>query len=313
MAAPVDERGRIRDRFERDLESHEPRYVINEVVAAVTDALASIRDGTVRGVGVGAPGNIDVENGTVKYSPNFQWRNVPLVALLRKRIAVPVHLLNDARCATLGEYMHGVGRGTTDFALITLGTGIGGGIVGSGRLLLGNSMGAGEVGHHVIRPNDGFQCTCGKIGCFEAQASGTGLLRHALAVAASFPRSTLLSGRKQAKWSAKMVRKAATAGDPHAQAAWRRWLADLALGVSNIIAFVNPQTIALGGGAGQAAEKVLAKPLSRLVDELTTMVPKGTTRIVSAALGNDAGAVGAAALVFAGGVRGLTSGDLVKK
>jgi glucokinase len=166
-------------------------------------------------------------------------------------------------------------------------------------------MGAGEVGHHVIRPDSGFVCTCGKRGCFEAQASGTGLLRHALALAASFPRSTLLTRKPQDRWGSKMIRKAVAKGDEHAVAAWQNWLADLALGVSNIIAFTNPYLIALGGGVGQTDEKLLAQPLGALVDELTVTVPKGTTRIVTAALGNNAGMIGAAALARLGGVRQL--------
>ncbi len=115
------------------------------------------------------------------YSPNFGWQNAPLGETLRKRFSLPVYVANDARCATLGEYTFGIGKKTKDFVLLTLGTGIGGGIVADGDLMLGNRWGAGEIGHHQIRPTDGFVCACGKIGCFEAQASGTGLIRHAFA------------------------------------------------------------------------------------------------------------------------------------
>ena len=135
----------------------------------------------------------------------------------------------------------------SDFVLLTLGTGIGGGIVAGGRLMLGYRWGAGEIGHHQIRPTDGFVCGCGKIGCFEAQASGTGLIRHAFAVAPSFPRSSLLDVARD-KLSSKKIRKAAQAGDKHAIAAWNNFIADLAIGLANVIAFVNPETIALGGG-----------------------------------------------------------------
>jgi glucokinase len=96
-----------------------------------------------------------------------------------------------------------------------------------------------------------------------------------------------------------------TRGDLHAGAAWKLWMADLAIGVSNIVAFMNPEIIALGGGAGQADKKVLSRPLTAMVDDLTIMSPRGKTKIVSAQLGNDAGAVGAAALAFHGGVMGL--------
>lgn len=304
-AAAVAADGSIIDQSERDLASLEPEHVVDEIAQVVHLVLAKAGEKDCVGVGIGSPGNIDERTGTILWSPNFGWVNVPLRALLEKRINHPIHVLNDARCATLGEFLFGSGKGTTEFALITLGTGIGGGFVSGGRLLLGNSMGAGEVGHHVIRPDTGFICTCGKRGCFEAQASGTGLLRHALALAPSFPRSTLFTRKPQAKWGSKMIRKAVAKGEDHATAAWKAYLADLALGVSNIIAFTNPTVIALGGGVGQTEPKLLADPLTKLVDDLTVTVPRGTTKIITAKLGNTAGMIGAAALARIG-LRGLS-------
>lgn len=304
-AAAITPDGKIIQQAERDLASLEPAHVVDEISLIVHQVLGLAGEKDCKGVGIGAPGNIDEKSGVVNFSPNFHWYDVPLKALLEKRIKHPIYILNDARCATLGEYLHGSGKGIAEFALITLGTGIGGGFVSGDRLILGAAMGAGEVGHHVIRPDTGFACTCGKRGCFEAQASGTALLRHALALAPSFPRSTLLTKKPQEKWGSKMIRKAAARGDEHALATWHNWLADLALGVSNIIAFTNPAVIALGGGVGQTDPKLLADPLKKLVDELTTMVPKGVTKIVTAALGNDAGMIGAAALARLGGSRRL--------
>jgi glucokinase len=252
------------------------------------------------GIGIGSPGNIDAASGAVLYSPNFGWTNAPLGDELRKKFAPPVFVANDARCATLGEFTFGTGVGCKDFVLLTLGTGIGGGIVGGGKLLLGHRWGAGEIGHHQIRPTHGFICACGKVGCFEAQASGTGLIRHAFAVAPSFPRSALLDVARD-KLSSKKIRKAAQAGDAHAVAAWNNFIGDLAIGLANVIAFVNPEKIALGGGVSTAGDFMLEAVRPR-TDALTTMVPKGTTEIVIASLGNDAGQVGAATMAFRGGL-----------
>ncbi len=299
-AAPVDERGKVHEVFSRELEAHDVKYVVNEIARVVDRAKTALRGKKLAGIGIGSPGNIDERTGMVRFSPNFDWHDVPLRAKLEKKLAHPVHILNDARCATIGEYLHGVGKGTRDFALITLGTGIGGGIVSNGKLALGHSMGAGEVGHHVIQPVTGFHCTCGKIGCFEAQASGTALLRHALRLASSFPRSTLLTSVPHEQWGSKTVVRGVAAGDLHAIATWRAWLGDLAIGVANIVAFVNPEMIALGGGVGKTDHLLLATPLKQLVDEQTTMVPKGHTAIVSAKLGNKAGIVGAACLALHG-------------
>ncbi len=303
-AAVVTQDGTIHHQHEQDLSDLRFESVVAALEATVSEALKEA-DGVV-GIGVGSPGNIDAGSGAVVYSPNFGWQNVPLGETLRKRFSVPVFVGNDARCATLGEYTFGIGRETTDFVLLTLGTGIGGGIVARGELLLGNRWGAGEVGHHQIRPSDGFVCGCGKIGCFEAQASGTGLIRHAFAVAPSFPRSPLLDVSRE-KLSSKKIRKAAQAGDGHALAAWKRFSEDLSIGLANVIAFVNPQMIALGGGVSTAGDFMLDAVRPR-VDALTTMVPKGTTQIVVASLGNDAGQVGAATMAFRGGLVASSSG-----
>ncbi|MBC5824527.1 MAG: ROK family protein [Candidatus Eremiobacteraeota bacterium] len=305
-AATVDELGNVGDRFHRDLTSLEPKHVVSAMEDVFKKARKTLGKRAVRTVGVGSPGNIDPHDGIVAFSPNFGWRDVPLADMLAKKLKLPVHLLNDARCATLGEYLHGSGQGTTEFALITIGTGIGGGLVSRGRLLLGSQMGAGEVGHHTIRPDSGFVCGCGKVGCFESQASSTGLIRHALALAPSFPRSRLLTSHRDEDWGTKLIVKALGEGDPHAAAAWERYLDDLSIGLSNIIAFTNPQIIALGGGGGRVDPDVLARPLTALVDARTTMTPKGKTTIVSATLGNDAGAIGAATLARLGGISALT-------
>lgn len=303
-AAVVTEDGTIQRQHEEDLEDLRFDSVIAAIEAMVGLALRDA--GEVRGIGIGSPGNIDAASGAVLYSPNFGWENQPLGGVLRQKFTVPVFVANDARCATLGEYTFGTGRGTKDFVLLTLGTGIGGGIVAGGELLLGHRWGAGEIGHHQIRPTDGFVCGCGKTGCFEAQASGTGLIRHAFAVASSFPRSTMLDVARD-KLSSKKIRKAAQSGDGHALAAWKRFTADLAIGLANVIAFVNPEKIALGGGVSSAADFLL-DAVAGPVDELTTMVPKGTTQIVIASLGNDAGQVGAATMALRGG---LVAGDAV--
>jgi glucokinase len=294
MAGAVDEAGEFQGKFERDIEDREPVAVVAALTEVVKSAIAGTKDDVV-GIGIGSPGNIDPVTGTIRYSPNFGWENVPLGQMVRD--AFPKHrvfVANDARCATLGEYVHGIGQGTRDFVLLTLGTGIGGGIVSGGQLALGYQMGAGEIGHHQIRPDGGFICGCGKVGCFEAQASGTGLIRHAIRLAESFPRSALLDVPRE-KLGSKAIRKAAQAGDAHALAAFNAYCDDLALGLANVIAFVNPEVIALGGGVSSAGEFMLerVRPLVEV---------RRTTRIVRATLGNDAGAVGAATAAIRGGL-----------
>ncbi|MGD0052863.1 MAG: ROK family protein [Vulcanimicrobiaceae bacterium] len=300
MAAVVDETGRIQVQFEHDVADRTPDAVVATLAGVVRSALDASKL-EIAGIGIGSPGNVDPASGTIRWSPNLGWEDVPLGKRVREAFPkLPVFVANDARCATLGEYVHGVGQGTEHFVLLTLGTGIGGGIVLGGVLALGAQMGAGEVGHHQIRPDGGFVCSCGKIGCFEAQASGTGLIRHAFRVAPSFPRSTLLDVARE-KLGSKAIRRAAQVGDLHALAAWGAFCDDLALGLANIIAFVNPEVIALGGGVSSAGDFLLER-VRPLVEARTVTVPRGTTRIVRATLGNDAGAVGAATAALRGGL-----------
>jgi glucokinase len=299
-AAIVQEDGKILSQHEQDITDRSFDAVSDALHNVIGAAIKEAKNKELVGIGIGSPGNIDPKSGAVLYSPNFEWTNVPLGDRLRKDFDLPIFIANDARCATLGEYTFGTGKGTKNFVLLTLGTGIGGGIVSNGHLLIGNRAGAGEIGHHQIRPTDGFICGCGKIGCFEAQASGTGLIRHAFAVAPSFPRSTLLA-KSPDKLGSKAIRRAAQAGDPHGMTAWKNFSADLALGVANIIAFVNPELIALGGGVSTAGDFMLDSIRDR-VDDLTVMVPKKTTKLLVAQLGNDAGQVGAATMAFRGGL-----------
>ncbi|MHB8147600.1 MAG: ROK family protein [Vulcanimicrobiaceae bacterium] len=298
-AAVITDDGTIHRQHELDLEDLAFKAVTDALVETIGAALKDA-GGDAVGIGIGAPGNIEAGSGTIVYSPNFGWTEMPLGATMRERFKLPVFVANDARCATLGEFTFGSGRGHKDFVLLTLGTGIGGGIVADGRLVLGNRFGAGEFGHHQIRPTDGFICGCGKIGCFEVQASGTGLIRHAMALAPSFPRSTLLD-MNRGKLGSKKIRKAAQAGDGHALAAWKHYTGDLAIGLANVIACVNPERIALGGGVSTTGDFML-EAIRGPIDALTTMVPKGSTEIMIAKLGNDAGQVGAATMAFRGGL-----------
>ena len=300
LAALVNEDGKIISRHERDITDHESDVVFAAIDKVVREALGDTKESSVAGIGIGAPGNIDLASGEIRYSPNFGWRDVPLGEHLRGAFSQHVFVANDARCATLGEHTYGSGRGTKNFVLLTLGTGIGGGIVAGGELVIGNSAAAGEIGHHQIRPRDGFVCGCGKIGCFEAQCSGSGLIRHAFALSSSFPRSTLIDGPKE-KLGSKAIRKAAQAGDGHGVAAWRNWIDDMGYGLANVVAFVNPEIIALGGGVSSAGA-FLIDAVAPLVEARSTMVPAHATKLVTATLGNDAGAIGAATMAFRGGL-----------
>ena len=291
--------GNISMRRRMDLPDRSLEFVV-EAIAAMTSDIQTAAGTQIRLIGVGAPGNIDTASGIVRSSPNFGWRDAPLSEALRSRVGVDTIVMNDARCAAFGEYLYGPARATRSFVLLTLGTGIGGGIVLDGRPLMGNAMGAGEIGHHTIRAEGGFPCSCGRLGCFEAHASATGLLRHARVLEPYFPDSALHRGGAT-PLSGRAIQQAAAAGDPHAALAWSNYVADLAVGIANVISFLDPEAIALGGGVAQAGNFLLDDLRARVGARTVTVRP-GATRIEAASLLDDAGLVGAAA--FAAQVRG---------
>ena len=116
-------------------------------------------------IGVGAPGSVDKDTGVVEYANNLEFYNMPLGAMLRTRLGLPVYVDNDANAAAWGEYRAGVGRGCSSMVMVTLGTGVGGGIIEDSRIVTGCNWAAGELGHFVIDMN-GEPCNCGLRGCF---------------------------------------------------------------------------------------------------------------------------------------------------
>lgn len=233
------------------------------------------------GAGFGIPGVVDEASGTVAYSNNLRWRDVPAAEALSACLPMPIRIANDADCAALGETVAGAGRGCRDVVLITLGTGVGGGVVIGGRILSGS-----EPGHMAI-VEDGERCTCGRRGCWEAYASATALRREAeRAVGKSLAPEEIFA--------------AAAEGDPALQAVTAAYIRRLGLGIANLINIFHPQILLVGGGLSQQGETLLA-PVRELVRRECFGGPRGgVPPIETAALGNRAGMIGAAALLREG-------------
>ncbi len=256
---------------------------------------AGASPGEIRGVGIGVPGA--VEDGDILYTVNIPLSRLPLRALFQKYLAVPVALGNDADCAALGEWRCGAGRGCRDFAVITLGTGVGGGLILNGGLYTGGGM-AGEVGHMVTHAG-GIPCSCGRRGCWERYASATALADRARQEGRLRPDSRLsLLGEGV---TAKDVFSAAQAGDDLARSLCGAYAREVAEGIVNLLNVLHLQRIALGGGVCAAPEELLIKPVRDLVHRTcyarrSRQIPE----VVRAQLGNRAGIVGAALLGDAG-------------
>ncbi len=260
---------------------------------------ARLRGIRVLGAGIGAPGAIDVEKGRVYFFPNLPgWKNVPLKTDLTRALRLPVFLDNDANAMALGEFLFGAGRGCRDMIALTLGTGIGGGIVLGGKLFHGHAFSAAEVGHIVIS-EDGPVCGCGNRGCVETFI-GNGYFVRELQKKMKQGRRSVLS-----KWTASgkeltplLAAQAARAGDALAKEAWNTAGERLATALAGLINVLNPERIILGGGVAQNGP-ILFKPLVRALHKKAFPIAACSVKVLPAALGVDAGLIGAASLVFA--------------
>lgn len=272
--------------------------IIDSVREAVAEAGAKLDD--VAGVGVGSPGPLNPETGVVVFAPNLKWHDVPLVALMRQALGVPVYLENDANLAALGEARYGAGRGSKNMIYITVSTGIGGGLILGGEIYSGSSFVAGEVGHMIITDEDGSpQCGCGNHGCLEALASGPAIARMARELIRHGEETMILDlvhGNIELVTS-EVVGRAALAGDAAAIAILGKAADYLGIGIANLVNILNPDTVVIGGGVSRVGE-ILLKPVREVVAERALRPAFEAVRIVQAELGPDAGVVGAVSLVF---------------
>ncbi len=255
---------------------------------------AGISYDKVEAIGVGAPGTVDSESGTVISWTNFGWRNVPLGESLSKLTGKPVYVLNDANAAALGEAKFGVGRGYRDSILLTLGTGVGGGIMLGGKLFEGYKGAGAEVGHMVIRQG-GRQCSCGRRGCLETYTSTRALVAAALEEMKKRPESLLNQIAKERKEiDGKTFFLALKGGDESAKRIFADYIAALGEGILNLVNLFRPQAILIGGGISEQGETLLS-PLREYVRAgLCGSGEYAPLDVVAAQLKNDAGIYGAA-------------------
>jgi glucokinase len=253
----------------------------------------------LKGVGMGAPGPVDMDNGIIYEAVNLGWeKNTPLKDLLEVETGLPCVIDNDANCAALGEMWKGAGNGAKDIVAVTLGTGVGGGVIANGDIVHGSKGAAGEIGHITVMPEGGFQCNCGKTGCLETVASATGVVRLALqALENSEEASVLRSGLQTGgALSAKEIFDSAREGDALAVSIVDKLAFYLGLAIANLGNALNPDKIVLGGGVSKAGE-VLLNPVDKYFLSFAFPTVASSTSISIAKLGNDAGVIGGAWLV----------------
>lgn len=295
-AGVVDADGRILREARRATPGSDPRAV-EQVIVELVEELG--RGHRIWSVGIGAAGWMDLDGGTVLFSPHLAWRNEPLRANLQQLLRRPVLLTNDADAAAWAEWRFGAGQGEDRLVCITLGTGIGGAMVMDGRVERGRFGVAGEFGHQIIMPG-GHRCECGNRGCWEQYASGNALGREAriLARANSPVAQDLLAavgGRTEAITGA-IVTELALAGDPACRELLEEVGEWLGLGLANLAAALDPGLFVIGGGLCSAGDLLVEPARKAFARNLTGRGFRPAAGIQLAALGPSAGLIGAADL-----------------
>ena len=251
----------------------------------------------IQGIGIGAP-NGNYYTGEIVNPPNLPWGPIIPLAETVSRVfnGLPVAVTNDANAAALGEMTYGAARGMKDFIMITLGTGVGSGIVINGQLVYGSTGYAGELGHVIMKRNNGRVCGCGRTGCLEAYCSATGVARTAREFLEVSTEPSTLRDLQIEDITSKDVYDAAVAGDKMAKRIFEYTGTILGEAFADMVAFSSPQAIILFGGLAKSGE-LLMKPLKEAFDKSVLPIFRGKTKIILSELKeSDAAVLGASAL-----------------
>jgi glucokinase len=257
---------------------------------------AGMRPQDIRGVGIGAPGVLDLEKGETLFLPNLPgtWPNVPLGPEITRLTGLPARLLNDVRAITYGEWRFGAGRGVDCLAVFAIGTGIGGGLVIDNRLHLGIGGTGGELGHISIDFN-GPRCGCGNYGCLEAFASGPAIAAAGIKAVAQGLTTSLgeLCAFDLNRITPGLIADAARQGDAIAAEIYERAGFYIGVAAANVCASLGPRRIIIAGGVAGAGD-LLLEPIRRTLRERVRVMPVDQVQVMPAALGDSAGMIGVA-------------------
>ena len=296
----VNEKNEIVGRAKTKTRPQEPCEIIADdmaktALAAIEDAKIDMSD--VQWIGIGTPGAVNPETGMVEYAGNLNFKKAPLASLVEEKLGKKTYIENDANAASYGEYIAGAAKGVANAVVVTLGTGVGGGIIIDHKIYSGFNYVGGELGHIGIVFN-GRPCTCGRRGCFEAYSSATGLINLTKEVMQENKDSKMweLSSTLD-KVSGRTAFDAMRMGDKAGKKVVDTYIEYLGYGLTSIINTFQPEILCVGGGICNEGETLLA-PLRKYIQQNAfgfNLLEKNT-KLVTAALGNDAGIIGAAML-----------------
>lgn len=299
-AGVVAEDGTLLKTSRRESPADHPASIAESIGLVVAEYAAQY---DVRAIGVAAAGFIDLERTEVMFAPNLAWRDEPLRQLVVDKVRLPTVIENDANAAAWAEYRFGAGQGARTLLMATIGTGIGGGLVlggpENGEVFRGGFGVAAEFGHLRVIPG-GRPCACGLHGCWEAYGSGTGLTVRARELALADPSSAValleLAGGDADAIEGPMVSEAADRGDPAALQSFAELGTWIGEGLGSLAAVLDPDVIIVGGGVSESRWLDLATIISAFQGAETGFGHRPVPKINRAALGNDAGLIGAADL-----------------
>ena len=250
----------------------------------------------VHGIGIGAP-NANYYTGMIADGVNLPWPTpIPIAQKFREKFNLPVAVTNDANAAAIGEMTYGAARGMKDFIMITLGTGVGSGIVINGQVVYGHDGFAGELGHIIMKRNNGRLCGCGRAGCLEAYCSATGVARTAREFLEIRNEPSILRNLSIDAITSKDVYDAAMAGDKLAIDVFNYTGEILGEALADMTVFSSPEAFILFGGLAKSGE-LLMRPLRNAMDRNMMAVFKGKPKVILSELKEaDAAVLGASAL-----------------
>lgn len=297
----VDSRGEIKATTAIKTQGYK---TVEEYVDASVEALQIIIEQVggidkIKAMGIGAP-NGNYYNGTIEFAPNLPWAHdgvVPLAKMFSERLDnIPVGLTNDANAAAIGEMIYGVARGMKNFIVITLGTGVGSGIVINGQLVYGCDGFAGELGHVIVRRENGRPCGCGRNGCLEAYCSATGVARTARELLSKTSEPSLLRELDPEAITSLDVSIAAGKGDALAKHIYEFTGEMLGEACADFAAFSSPEAFIFFGGMTKAGDLIM-DPIKRSYDKNVLKIFKGKAKfLVSGLDGSSAAVLGASAV-----------------
>ena len=267
-----------------------------EALNIIIDQVGGIEN--IKAMGIGAP-NANYYKGTIEFAPNIAWAHsccVPLAEMFSKELGVPVAITNDANAAALGEMNYGVARGMKNFIMLTLGTGVGSGIVINGQMVYGCDGFAGELGHVIMRRDNGRSCGCGRTGCLEAYCSATGVARTAREFLSTSDMPSLLREYKPEDITSLEVSIAAGKGDELAKKVYDFTGEMLGEACADFAAFASPEAFVFFGGLTKAGDLIM-EPIKKSYDEHVMPVFKGKAQFLISGLdGSSAAVLGASAI-----------------